>query len=146
MKRVLLVVSILLVGFVMAVPVVSARTPWVMRPHAKTPDRLPPRWRTWIRIGQCEQPGNGWKGIAWTHDGPGVSFPGGLGFTLLLAEWYKPRDARGRMSQWTPLQQLWAAERMFHAYEKHGQGYAATLWDCSAVIGFDGFNSDGSWR
>lgn len=119
----------------------------IMSAHAPTPHRLPPRWRTWIKIGQCEQPGNGWKGIAWKHDGPGVTFPGGLGFTLLLAEWYKPRDAKGRMSNWTPLQQLWAAERMYAAYAKRGgEAYAATLWDCSAVIGFHGFNADGSWR
>lgn len=119
----------------------------VMSAHAATPKRLPPHWKTWIKIGQCEQPGRGWKGINWTHDGSGVTFPGGLGFTLLLADWYRPADARGRMSKWTPLQQLWAAERMFDAYAKRGgQAYAATLWDCSADIGFYGFNADGSWR
>ena len=119
----------------------------VYAPHGITPHRLPPHWRTWIKIGQCEQPGRGWKGIAWKHDGPGVTFPGGLGFTLLLADWYRPGDAHGRMSEWTPLQQLWAAERMYRVYRKQGgEGYAATLWDCSAVIGFYGFNADGSWR
>jgi len=140
-------VILVILALALAVPTADASTPWIMRAHSRTPHELPPRWRTWVAIGRCEQPGNGWKGIAWTHDGPGVTFPGGLGFTTLLAEWYRPRDAHGRMSKWTPLQQLWAAERMFYAYAKQGgQAYAATLWDCSRVIGFYGFNLNGSWR
>ena len=138
MKRLVLILA--LVGILIVPASAAARTPWQYRPHAKTPHRLPPHWKQWIAIGKCEQPGTGWKGVAWTHDGPGVSFPGGLGYTILLGEWYKPADATGRMSTWTPLQQLWAAERGYYHYEHLlGPQAATTLWDCSAVIGWTGF-------
>ena len=46
---------------------------------------LPPNHDLWIRIGRCEQPGSGYRGVYWSHPGP--TYQGGLGF------WYGTWDA-----------------------------------------------------
>lgn len=118
---------------------------------AAVPAGYPPHWRTWIEIGRCEQPsrdGSGWHGIAWKQT-YNHSFPGGLGFTRLNWTQFRPHSARhiALMSDATPVQQLWAAERIYqHFARTHSTGYAATVWDCHENIGWYGFNEDGSWR
>lgn len=108
------------------------------------PAGYPPHWRTWIRIGRCEQPsrdGGGWHGIAW-HQAYNYSFPGGMGFTRLNWTMFRPKSARHieLMSDATPVQQLWAAERIYqHFARNHSPRYAATVWDCHTVVGFYGF-------
>lgn len=125
----------------------------------------PRGWRTWLRIGVCEQPKPGtdlyyirtdmdrYRAIYW--DNPGSRFPGGLGFTPLNWTQFRPPSARhlATMNLATPTQQLWAAEKIFRHYAAiGGQRYGATVWECHDRIamgekfGFHGFNADGSWR
>ena len=49
-----------------------------VKKKAKPKKRLPRNHDLWIRIGRCEQPGSGYKGIYWSHPGP--RYQGGLGF------------------------------------------------------------------
>ena len=51
--------------------------------------RMPAHWRTWVRIGRCEQPGHGAWGIRWDHPGP--TYQGGLGFYSGTWDGFKPR-------------------------------------------------------
>lgn len=53
------------------------RPPSTTRPQAVGNDD-----RLFILIGRCEQPGNGWEGVNWTHRG---SYNGGLG--ILNVNW-----------------------------------------------------------
>ena len=109
--------------------------------------------RTAYRIGRCEQPSatrNGkwttFQGIAW-HQTHNYSFPGGLGYTQLLWTTFKRKGQPRLMSSASPKEQVWAAWRGYkHFVRLLGQGGAATLWDCSHIIGFYGFNPDGTWR
>lgn len=128
--------------------------------HALNVKGWPPHASTWLKIAACEQPK---RGISWTdlktdqqrfhaiawHQTYNYSFPGGLGFTRLNWTDFRPHSARhiALMSDATPAQQLWAAERIYqHFARQHGTGYAATVWDCHRIIGWYGFNADGSWR
>ena len=121
--------------------------------------RAVPHVSTWLQIGMCEQPK---RGISWhdtTNDtqryrsidwhGGLPNYPGGLGF--LKSNWtnFRPFSARHitLMSDATPVQQLQAAERIYqHFAAIGGSGYGATVWVCHQVIGWYGFNADGSWR
>ena len=112
--------------------------------------KLPPTWRTLLRIGMCEQPkpGISWhdvdtdaerfRAINWKHDGPGVTFPGGLGLTTLNWTTFRPRSARNiaRMSQASISQQLWAGHRLWAWAERTYPGNGHTAWECSYVIGW----------
>ena len=125
----------------------------------------PKHWRTWLRIGVCEQPKPGtdlyyirtdrdrYRAIHWRN--PGSRFPGGLGFTPLNWTQFRPPSALHlpTMNLATPTQQLWAAERIFQHYARlGGQRYGATVWECHDRIamgekfGWHGFNTDGTWR
>lgn len=42
----------------------------------------------WARLGRCEQPGEGWRGVRWSHTGP--RFLAGLGFARSTYAAYKP--------------------------------------------------------
>ena len=109
----------------------------------------PRHWRTWLRIGMCEQPKRGisWhdvktdkqriRSIAW-HQTYNSSFPGGLGLTRLNWTDFRPRSARhiDLMSNATPIQQLWAAERLWQWAERTYPGAGFTAWECSRVIGW----------
>jgi hypothetical protein len=83
----------------------------------------------WIAMGRCEQPGDGWMGVRWSHRGP--TYQGGLGF------WYGTWDAykRGTSAEnidnagdATPMQQIEVARRVRDAH-----GYHA--WGCAAKVG-----------
>lgn len=39
---------------------------------------MPANWQLWVKMGRCEQPGSGWRGVNWAHKGP--TYQGGLGF------------------------------------------------------------------
>lgn len=103
---------------------------------------LPPHWKQWARTCAAEQPvyagykGNRWLGIAWNHDGSGVTFPGGCGFTVANWDDFKPKGAPKRMSMASPAQQLWACYRIYtHFLRVSGSHrYAATVWDANRNI------------
>lgn len=111
--------------------------------------RLPPHWRTWLRIGMCEQPKRGisWhdvdtdaervQSIAWRQT-YNPSFPGGLGFTR--DNWRTFRRPAQRsvelMSSAPIVEQLWAAERLWRWAERTYPTNGHTAWDCSYVIGW----------
>ena len=47
------------------------------------------------------------------------------------------------MSDATPLEQLWACERIYQFYTKiGGPRYGASVWDANKTIGFYGFEPD----
>ena len=125
----------------------------------------PRHWRTWLRIGVCEQrkpsvdlstvhtDADRYRAIYWTN--PGNRFPGGLGFRPYNWLQFRPPSARhiSTMNLATPKQQMWAAERIFQHFARiGGQGYGSTVWQCHTMIsmgntfGWYGFNADGSWR
>ena len=110
---------------------------------------FPPHYRTWLRIGMCEQPKRGisWhdvktdrqrlRSIAWGQN-YNHSFPGGLGLTLANWDTFKPPSAKriALMSDATIAQQLWAAERLWRWAERTYPTNGHTAWVCSYVIGW----------
>ena len=110
---------------------------------------FPPNFRTWLRIGMCEQPKRGisWhdvktdkdriRSIAWNQN-YNHSFPGGLGFTRQNWTDFRPRSARNieLMSDATIAQQLWAAERLWRWAERTYPTNGHTAWECSFTIGW----------
>lgn len=127
-------------------------------------DKTSPHWRTWLRIGVCEQarPGSDlyfirtdrdrFNAIYWEN--PGSAFPGGLGFRPYTWLEFRPPSARhlDRMNLASPTQQLHAAERLYRWAERTYPGAGQTAWECHDRIamgekfGWYGFNEDGSWR
>lgn len=96
--------------------------------------KLPPHWDRWLIICKAEQPSGRpgkWAGVKWKHDGPGVTFPGGCGFTKSNWDIHKPPGAPDRMSQATPAQQLWACYRIYSFFLKASGShrFASTVWD-----------------
>lgn len=63
----------------------------------------------WASLGRCEQPGSGWRGVAWTHTGP--SYLAGLGFARSTYAHYKPA-AYPWPPKATPWQIMVVAERV----------------------------------
>ena len=110
---------------------------------------FPPNFRTWLRIGMCEQPKRGisWhdvktdkdriRSIAWTQN-YNHSFPGGLGFTRQNWIDFRPRSARNieLMNSASIAQQLWAAERLWRWAERTYPTNGHTAWECSFTIGW----------
>lgn len=110
---------------------------------------FPPHWRTWLRIGMCEQPRRGvsWhdvdtdrerlRSIAWTQT-YNYSFAGGLGLTADNWRTFRPRSARHieSMHRATIAQQLWAAERLWRWAELKYPTNGHSAWECSYVIGW----------
>lgn len=136
------------------------------RAHVTKHTALPPHWRTWILVAKCEMPAwavpgyyegrnvdprvkrrNAWMGIAWNQT-YSMKFPGGMGFTQLNWTTFRPRSARHipLMSQATPVQQLWAAERIWRwaNVEYPGNGY--TAWECAENIGWTTHDPDDALR
>jgi hypothetical protein len=121
-------------------------------PHAAastSAQAYPPHWRTWLRIGMCEQPKRGisWhdvktdkqriQSIAWKQN-YNHSFPGGLGFTRQNWTDFRPHSARNieLMSDASVAQQLWAAERLWRWAERTYPTNGHTAWECSFTIGW----------
>ena len=111
---------------------------------------LPPHYEQWLKTCRAEQPSGKpgkWASIAWKHDGSGVTFPGGCGFTVQNWADHKPKGAPERMSQASPSQQLWACENIYAFYLKQSGShrYAATVWDANRnILGWYGF-TDETW-
>lgn len=77
--------------------------------------KLPKRYKLWIRIGRCEQPGRQAPGkINWSHPGP--RYGGGLG--LYIGTWQafrvKGMPTSPGAASWR--QQMWVANRIFDRY------------------------------
>jgi hypothetical protein len=83
---------------------------------------MPKNWKTWIRIGRCEQPGSGAWGIRWNHPGP--RYQGGLGFFSGTWDSFKPRGYPADAGQATWRQQMNVANRVARAV-----GFSA--WGCN---------------
>lgn len=158
------------VGFLVALTIIAAlltpalasaqtRPAPALRADAWPPAGVPPHYRTWLRIGMCEQPKRGiswldvrtdrqrWRSIAWRQE-YNWSFLGGLGLTRLNWETFRPRSARHipLMSRATPVQQLWAAERLWRWAERTYPGAGFTAWECSRIIGWTTSDPDDALR
>lgn len=120
---------------------------------------FPPHYRTWLRIGMCEQPKRGisWhdiktdkqrvQSIAWKQT-YNYSFPGGMGMTRLNWDTFKPRSAKhiALMSDATVAQQLWAAENIWRWAERTYPTNGHTAWECSFTIGWTTADPDDALR
>lgn len=71
---------------------------------------MPSNWQLWIRVGRCEQPGNGKWGINWSMHG---SFEGGLGFASSSWDAYKPKGYPDSAGDATWRQQMVTANRLW---------------------------------
>ena len=116
---------------------------------------LPPGWRTFLRVCQLEQPGDGWRGVWWTNREVNHSFPGGCGLTRQAYRDVKHPAWPDTADQISPRDQLWASFWLFWKYARigqemrgsyeGGQRYGSTVWDVHDQPGlmFDGFRADG---
>jgi hypothetical protein len=113
---------------------------------------MPPGWRTFLRICQLEQPGDGWRGVWWTNT-VNYSFLGGCGLTVANFSDVKHPAWPDTADQLSPRDQLWASFWLFWKYARigqemrgsydGGQRYGSTVWDVHTQMGFDGFRADG---
>lgn len=84
---------------------------------------------TWLAIGRCEQPGNEWGGVRWSHPGP--TYQGGLGFWYGTWDSFKQGTSAEQIDnagQATPQQQMEVARNIRDRY-----GYRA--WGCGKKLG-----------
>ena len=81
-----------------------------------------------VRIAQCEQPGKGWKGVAW-YQTRNYSFKGGMGMTQDNWDSFKRKGQPKYMSNATIREQLWAAHRLA-MWVKREYGNTWLAWDC----------------
>lgn len=154
---VLVAVACILIGLYSASLAEGATRPAPIAMQAA--QSYPPHWRTWLRIGMCEQPKRGisWhdvktdkqriRSIAWGQN-YNYSFPGGLGFTRQNWDDFKPASAKRivLMSDATIAQQLWAAERLWRWAERTYPGNGHTAWVCSYTIGWTTSDPDDAIR
>jgi 3D (Asp-Asp-Asp) domain-containing protein len=84
--------------------------------------RLPKNHDLWVRIGRCEQPGRGYRGIRWSHPGP--TYQGGLGFWYGTWQSFKYPGMPGNAGQATWRQQMKVANRLFRKY-------GTSPWGCA---------------
>lgn len=153
MKRLPLIILIVFVGL-LTVDAIA---------HAKTPRGLPPAWRTWLEVCSREQPKPGvynptkWSTPNWTHNGPGVDYPGGCGLTRQNFSDIRRADWPATMDQLSPRLQLWACHYLFWKYARIGQAmlgsyeagqrYGSTVWEVHTQMGWHGFKRDGkTWQ
>ena len=81
---------------------------------AKAKKKLPKRHDLWIRIGRCEQPGGGYKGVYWSQPGP--RYQGGLGFYSGTWAAFKEPHMPANAGQATWRQQMWVANKLYARY------------------------------
>jgi len=146
---VIVALACILIGLYSASLAQGASRPAPSVAKSSSAQAYPPHWRTWLRIGMCEQPKRGisWhdvktdkqrlRSIAWTQN-YNHSFPGGLGLTRLNWDTFKPPSAKriALMSDATIAQQLWAAERLWRWAERTYPTNGHTAWECSYTIGW----------
>jgi hypothetical protein len=83
---------------------------------------LPANHDLWIRIGVCEQPGSGYKGINWSHTGP--TYQGGLGFWYGTWSGFKYPGMPSNAGYATWRQQMKVANRLLRMY-------GTSPWGCA---------------
>lgn len=77
--------------------------------------RLPQRYKLWIRIGRCEQPGSQRPGkINWSHPGP--RYGGGLGIYVGTWQAFRVKGMPSHAGAASWRQQMWVANRIFNRY------------------------------
>lgn len=76
--------------------------------------RLPKNHDLWIRIGRCEQPGSGYRGVNWSHPGP--RYQGGLGFYSGTWAAFKEPGMPSNAGSATWRQQMWVANKLYARY------------------------------
>lgn len=120
-----------------AAPVISTAAPSTTLPEPEpeptTEPPAPPADTSsdvdiWIAMGRCEQPGDGWEGVNWSHRGP--TYQGGLGFWYGTWDTYKAgTSAEGidNAGDATPQQQMEVARNVRAAHGYHAWGCAARL-------------------
>lgn len=109
---------------------------------------LPPHWKQWLKTCHAEQPKPGGKGkwgrVWWTQT-HNYTYKGGCGFTQANWDAHKRPGQPKYMSDASPLEQLWACERIYQHYARiGGPAYGASVWDANETIGFYGFAEDAS--
>ena len=100
----------------------------MMLPMPRMAPEYPPTWRMLVKIAQCEQPGGGWKGIAW-HQTKNYSFYGGMGMTQGNWDSFKRKGQPKYMHKATIKEQLWGAHRLA-MWVKKEYGNPWLAWDC----------------
>lgn len=86
------------------------------------PKSKPKRYRLWIRIGRCEQPGRQMPGrINWSHPGP--TYGGGLGIYLGTWRAFRPKGFPNTPGAASWRQQMAVANRIFSRY-------GSSAWGC----------------
>jgi len=83
---------------------------------------LPPNHDLWVRIGRCEQPGSGYKGVNWSHPGP--TYQGGLGIWYGNWDALKPKGYPADAGQATWRQQMIVANKLAGIY-------GVSAWGCA---------------
>lgn len=96
------------------VSVVSAQATTAKQP-------LPKRHALWVRIGRCEQPGRGYKGVRWNHPGP--AYQGGLGFAASTWRAFKHSYMPANAGDASWRMQMQVANRLYARY-------GTTPWGC----------------
>jgi hypothetical protein len=84
--------------------------------------QLPANHDLWVRIGRCEQPGPGYKGVNWSHTGP--TYQGGLGFWYGTWSGYKYPKMPSNAGYATWRQQMKVANRLYRMY-------GTSPWGCA---------------
>lgn len=95
-----------------------------MKKHWKKIKRsvLPANHDLWIKIGVCEQPGSGYKGVNWSHTGP--TYQGGLGFWYGTWSGFKYPGMPSNAGYATWRQQMKVANRLLAMY-------GTSPWGCA---------------
>lgn len=83
---------------------------------------LPANHDLFVRIGRCEQPGSGYKGINWSHTGP--TYQGGLGFWYGTWTSFKYPGMPSNAGYATWRQQMRVANRLLAVY-------GTSPWGCA---------------
>jgi len=84
--------------------------------------KVPANHDLWVKVGKCEQPGDGYKGVNWSHRGP--AFQGGLGFAASSWDAYKPKGYPDNAGDATWRQQMIVANRL---WARAGWGWGCDL-------------------
>jgi hypothetical protein len=93
------------IGAALAVAILAVPAAAAPRPP------LPAHHALWLRVAQCEQPGNGYGGVNWQHRGP--RYEGGLGFYYGSWDAYKPKGYPDNAGDATWRQQMNVANRLW---------------------------------
>ena len=121
MKKLLLATAAFVAMAVPAQAKVVVEKPLAITETKAVTTKMPKNWRTWIRIGRCEQPGRGAWGINWSHPGP--TYQGGLGFYSGTWKSFKLRGYPSNAGKATWKQQMIVANRVAYSV-----GFSA--WGC----------------